>query len=180
LYEGEIWASHGWATHDILEHTREGQDETRSNSDQKDSGDLYPRNHLVSHTIRFACDSHSNINLNTHVEGKRHSSVGKQDKRADSLEVVKRLDTLDQQHEDKVESSADGRIVVEGDQGVHLERKKRDCKSAIVRLLYSGKTHLHAVQQDLDHDQSRGLEAQGETLTDESDHLKVDFTVGGC
>jgi hypothetical protein len=40
-------------------------------------------------------------------------------------------------------------------------------------------THLHAVQQDLNHDESGSLESNSSTLGDESDHFKVQFSVRG-
>lgn len=35
------------------------------------------------------------------------------------------------------------------------------------------------MQQDLDHDQSGSLETEGQALTDETDHLKVQLAIGG-
>lgn len=40
--------------------------------------------------------------------------------------------------------------------------------------------HLHAVQEDLDHDETRRFECESSTLAEEPNELKVDFTVSGC
>jgi hypothetical protein len=93
--------------------------------------------------------------------------------------VVERLDTLDEEHDDKVESGADGSVVVERDERVHLRAIRRRSALLSENVVLRIVTHLHAVQQDLDHDQSRGLETEGQGLTDETSQDKVQFTVGG-
>lgn len=40
--------------------------------------------------------------------------------------------------------------------------------------------HLHAVQEDLDHDETRSFECKSGALAEEPNELKVDFTVSGC
>lgn len=40
--------------------------------------------------------------------------------------------------------------------------------------------HLHAVQEDLNHDETRSFECKSGALAEEPNELKVDFTVSGC
>ena len=90
------------ATHDILEHAGQGQDETGSDGDEEDGGD---------------------------VQSERDPGVGEEDKSADAFEVVERLETLDEEHDGKVDGGADGRVVVKRDQGVHLRDHERESRS---------------------------------------------------
>lgn len=94
----------------------------------------------------------------THVQGKRHTGVGEEDKDADAVERVEGLKALDEGHDDGVDDSADGGVVVERHDGVHL----------------------HAVEEDLDHDKTRRLKDDSGALADEAHELKVELTVGSC
>lgn len=56
----------------------------------------------------------------THVQGKRHTRVGDEDEESDAVEGVERLETLSEGDDDGVDDGADGGVVVERDDGVHL------------------------------------------------------------
>ncbi len=122
---------HPLPTHNVLEDTSKGEDETRADRDEEDGGD---------------------------VERKRDTGVRHEDEDADAVQVVQGLKALDERHDNEVDDGADGRVVVERHNGVHLE----------------------AVEQDLDHDQARRLEDDGSALADEAEHLKVELAVGSC
>lgn len=113
----------------VLEHTSEGEDKTRTNTDEENGSD---------------------------VEGEGDTSVRKENEKADLVEVTEGSEALNERHDARVDDRADGGEVVERDKGVHL----------------------HAVKQDLDHDETRGLERDGGALTDEADQLEVNLTVG--
>lgn len=95
--------------------------------------------------------------VDTYVEGKGHSGVGEEDQQTDPVQSVERLESLDEGENDEVDDCANGGVVVQRDDRVHLE----------------------SVEEDLDHDQSRGLEGDSGTLAEESEWLKVDLAVSG-
>ena len=55
------------------------------------------------------------------VEAKRDGGVGKEDKGADACELKERCPTLRKGENGEVDEGADGRVVVERDERVHLE-----------------------------------------------------------
>lgn len=118
------------ATYNVLENTGKGEDKTRTNRDKEHGSD---------------------------VEGKGDTGVGEEDEDANAVEVVEGLKSLNEGEDERVDDGTDGGVVVERDNGVHLE----------------------AVEEDLDHDKTRGLEHDSGTLADEADHLKVELAVGG-
>lgn len=72
------------------------------------------------------------------------------------MELVEWLESLDKGHDHKVDHCAYWGIVVERDDWVHL----------------------HSVEENLDHDETRCLKDDSCALADKADHLKVDFSVG--
>lgn len=94
---------------DVLEDTREGEDESRRGRDEEDGGN---------------------------VEREGNGSIGKERKRADAEDVVKGSKALGEGNEARVDDGADGREEVDRDERVHL----------------------HAVEEDFNHDKARRLE----------------------
>jgi len=84
------------------------------------------------------------------------------------VQSVERLKTLGEGQDAKVDDGADGRVVVQRDDRVHLG-------SAV----QPRGTHLETVQQQLDHDESRRLERERGDLAEEAEQLKVDLSVCG-
>lgn len=116
-------------THNVLQYTGEGQDETRSDTDEEDGGD-----------VERECDT----------------GVREENEDANLVEVTEGGKTLDEGHDDRVDDGANGGEVVQRDKRVHL----------------------HAVEQDLDHDETRRLEDNGGALADEADELEVNLSIG--
>lgn len=56
----------------------------------------------------------------THVQSKRNPGIRNQHESSDPSQVVERLESLNEDEEDKVDGGADRGVVVEGDEGVHL------------------------------------------------------------
>lgn len=79
---------------DILENTGKSQDETRSNTDQKDGGN---------------------------VQSKRETGVGEENKESNSVESVEWLESLGEGENAKVDDGTDWSVVVEGDNRIHLQ-----------------------------------------------------------
>ena len=82
------------ATATYLEYAGERQNEARACAYEEDSGD---------------------------VEAKRDGGVGNEDKGADACELEERRPALREGENGEVDEGADGRVVVERDEGVHLE-----------------------------------------------------------
>jgi len=77
-----------------LEYASERQNEARGRAYEEDSGD---------------------------VEAKRDGSVGNEDNGADACELKERRPTLRKGENGEVDEGADGRVIVERDERVHLE-----------------------------------------------------------
>ncbi|KAI3475142.1 hypothetical protein L1887_63503 [Cichorium endivia] len=115
---------------DVLDDTCEREGQGASGADEEDGGD---------------------------VEAKGDASVCEEDEGAEVGDLEERQETLGEGKHAGVDGGADGRKVVERDEGVHLE----------------------ALEEHLDHDETRGLKGDGEHLADEAGHGKVALTVGG-
>ena len=97
---------------------------------------------------------------NGNVEHESAKTVEEEGKQADVVNLVDRASgNLPDQGNNTVHDSADGREVVQRDQGVHL--------------VVSG------AQQSLDHGKSEGLKDDTTDLVHDTDHHKVDFSARG-
>jgi hypothetical protein len=92
-----------------LEDTSEGQNEAGACAYEEDGGD---------------------------IEAKCNGSIGKEDKGADACKLEEGLEAFRKGQDGEIDEGADGRVVVERDEGIHLE----------------------TVQEDLDHYETRSLE----------------------
>lgn len=96
------------------------------------------------------------------VEGKGDAGVEEQHGEADLVKVLDvELAELAEPGDEEVHDGADGGVVVETDEGVHLLGV------------------LVAFQQDLDHDETDGLEDDAAHLEDEADPGELDLAKGG-
>lgn len=106
-------------THNVLGDSGQSEDKTRANRDEEHGGDLsiHSAHARSRHHTRREC---------THVQGKGHTGVGDEDEEADAVEGVERLETLSEGDDDGVDDGADGGVVVERDDGVHLTGVSED------------------------------------------------------
>lgn len=88
-----------WSCHTHLEDAGEGEDESRGGSDEEDGGD---------------------------VEREGDGRVGGEDEGPDSRDGVEGLESLGEGENARVNNGADGRVIVERNQGIHLESVKED------------------------------------------------------
>jgi hypothetical protein len=77
-----------------LENTSERQNEARARAHKEDGGD---------------------------VEAKCDGSIGKEDKRADACQLIEGRESFRKGEDGEVDESADGRVIVERNKGIHLE-----------------------------------------------------------
>jgi hypothetical protein len=118
---------------DVLEYTRKGQDEGRSLANQEH---------------------------NRHVEHESNERVRKQGKTTNTVDVLHgELGELSEEQHKAVHASASWGVVVERDEGVHLE--------------------LGGAQQALHHDQTDSLEGNAAGLEQETSHDELDLSHGG-
>ena len=79
---------------------------------------------------------HANQEYRRHIQQERHAGVAQHNQGTDSRHFVEGLEPLGEGDDEEVDEGADGGVVVQGDERVHLE----------------------SVQQDLDHDEAGGFE----------------------
>lgn len=94
----------------------------------------------------------------TYVQSKSNSRIGKQDQNPNPVQIPKRLQPIRKGNNTSINHRAHGGVVMQRNEGVHL----------------------HAVQQDLNHDETRSFECKSSALAEETNELKMDFTVSGC
>lgn len=94
----------------------------------------------------------------TYVQRKSNSRIGKQDQNPNPVQIPNRLQPIRKGNNTSINHRAYGGVVMQRNEGVHL----------------------HAVQQDLNHDETRSFECESGALAEEPNELKVDFTVSGC
>lgn len=99
--------------------------------------------------------SSANKEDGSNVETEGDAGVGEQHKGAEFGDLEERNKTLGERKHQSVDSSAHGSKVVEGDERVHLE----------------------ALEENLDHDETRGLESNRQHLADETRHGKCTLAV---
>lgn len=61
----------------------------------------------------------------THVQSESNSGVRQQSERSDPAKRIERLESLSEGDDAGVDTGADGCVVVEGDEGVHLWQEGR-------------------------------------------------------
>lgn len=106
------WFSHlARLTHDVLEHTGESENKTRSDRDEEHSRNL---------TVSMKYERPGV----THIEGESNTGVGEQDKEPNSVQSVEWLETLGKGDDTGVDDRADRSVVVERDDGVHLKGQR--------------------------------------------------------
>ena len=114
------------SAHNVLENTRQGENQTRSDTDKEDSSNLAPP---ASRSVKILASTTAKKELSPpHVQSKRHTGVGKQRKGADTPESVEWLETLGERDDAGVDASADRSVVVKRHDRVHLSPVNATCQ----------------------------------------------------
>lgn len=102
----------------------------------------------------------TNQKHNRSVQQESHQGVGNKSHNTKRIDVIHtHAGEIGEEGDNAVGDSAGGGVVVQRDEGVHLE--------------------LGRAQQTLDHDQTQSLEDDTGDLNDEAEHVELDLTEGG-